>query len=163
MIKQRLLIVFILLIVRFSLSVEEVKGSSFTACYSEMDPIVKLPEKAQHFIRYHFNAYQFDELKKIKRGSRLFFLTIGYIEFDVHGIWRDINGGAMQLPSSLVKELPEPAIDYIKKGYKGTGIKRLVRKKDSYMVWFIFPKDALLVFDLKGKVLSDTLLNASPE
>lgn len=92
---------------------------------------------------------------------RLFFQTIGYIEFDIHGTWQDINGEAMQLPSLLVNELPRPAVDYIKKGYKGAGVKRIVRNKDSYVIWFIFPKDVVLVFDLKGKVLTDRLLEPS--
>lgn len=163
MLKQRFLVVFILFIVRSFLCSEGVKGTPYTGCCSEVDPITILPGKAQQFIRYHFKAYQFDELKKIKRGLRLFFLANGYIEFDVHGTWRDINGEAMQLPSSLLKELPEPAVSYIKKGYKGTGLKRIVKKNDSYMIWFIFPKDALLVFDLEGKLLTDTLLDVTSD
>lgn len=161
MMKQRFLVVFILLIINVVWCVGCENGTPYMIHCSAKNPIEKLPEKARLFIEHYFTAYEFDELEKIKGGSRLFFLTIGYIEFDVRGAWRDVNGGAMQLPSSLVKELPEPAVRYIKKGYERTGLKRIVRNKDSYTIWFIFPKDAVLVFDVKGKVLSDSLLEDS--
>lgn len=123
---------------------------------SESEMVEKLPEKAQVFVKHYFSAYQFAEFDKDKQGYRLYFVSLGCIKFNPAGEWSEIDGVAMQLPSDLKKELPQHAVSYMSENYNYSGMKKIVRNKDSFTVEFIYPKNAKLVFDTKGKLLSDT-------
>ena len=123
---------------------------------SDEKPLSCLPEKAKQFVNKHFEAYEFKNCKKEKSKLTLFFSSMGFIEFSPEGDWKRIDGIAMQLPSSLLKELPESVGDFLKKKYSGSGLRKVVRKKEGYVIRFIYPKNIKLKFDLKGNLLEET-------
>lgn len=156
-----LLVIFLIVLIGNTVTVKGGTKASEVLFVSEEELIDKLPEKAQTFVKQYFSAYQFGESEKNKHGYYLFFVTLGYIRFDAQGEWKEIDGVAMQLPSALTKELPQSAVDYMKRHYNGSGLKKIVRHKNSFNIQFIFPKNSMVTFDAGGKLLSDT--QASPD
>lgn len=118
-------------------------------------PLSCLSEKAKQFVNKHFEAYEFKNCKKEKSKQTLFFSSMGYIEFSPEGDWKRIDGIAMQLPSSLLKEIPASVGDYLKKKYSGSGLRKIVRKKEGYVIRLIYPKTIKLKFNLEGELIEE--------
>lgn len=155
---KRLLTLMVLVLFSFNGNIV-IYGSGGKQQYvvsSEENPLSCLPEKAKQFVKRHFEAYEFKNCKKEKSKFTLFFSSMGYLEFSPEGDWRKIDGIAMQLPSSLLEEMPDGIGNCLKKKYSGSGLRKVSKKKDGYIVRFIYPKTIKLKFDLEGNLIEET-------
>lgn len=98
-------------------------SSSVISCEDEEETITEsdLPQEAVNFIQLHFPG---ETIKRIIRDNEKsvdydVWLHNGFeLEFDEAGIWNQIEGKELAIPSSIIDELPEALTTYLFENYE---------------------------------------------
>ncbi len=117
----------------------------------------ELPSKAQQFIKAHFGKDGHIAYAEKKWYSYEVYLSGGYeIDFDMDGVWKEIESKYNGIPASTLKSLPQPISSYVSANYKGWIITEMKRKRYGYKIELDSPDhrtDVDLEFSHEGELL----------
>lgn len=97
----------------------------------------ELPMAARNFVDTHFASQTITRVTKDTEGSTEYDVRLdnGFkLEFDKSGNWREIEGYGVEIPASILTELPEGISTYVNTNHSSQLITKLELNKTSYEV-----------------------------
>jgi hypothetical protein len=131
-------------------------SSSVISCKEEEETITEsdLPQEAVNFIQLHFPG---ETIKRIIRDNEKsvdydVWLDNGFaLEFDEAGIWNQIDGKELSIPTSIIDELPEPLTTYLSENYESYAVVSLDIEGGVYEV--VLSTQVEMHFDTNGNFI----------
>lgn len=131
-------------------------ATSVISCEDEEETITEsdLPQEAVNFIQLHFPD---ETIKRIIHDNEKsidydVWLDNGFeLEFDEAGIWNQIDGNGLAIPSSITDELPAALTTYLLNNYETYAVVSLDIDGGVYDV--VLSTQVELIFDANGKFI----------
>lgn len=96
-----------------------------------------LPQAARDFLAEHFTDIALTRITKDTEGSTEYEVKLanGFkIEFNADGIWREIEGYGLEIPESILAELPTGIVTYVETNHAANAITKLEMSRGNYEV-----------------------------
>lgn len=107
-----------------------------------------LPDMAQTFVTTHFNSLTPSKVKKDGDSYDVTFTNKTEVEFDLTGLWKEVDMNGNVMPQSIVALLPQAVTNYLTDKYPSKRIEEIKSKISSYEVEL--EGDIDLTFDKEG-------------
>ena len=118
-----------------------VSFSVFTmSCEKDEEKVIsesKLPQAAREFIDTHFEDETITRVVKDTEGSTDYDVNLGNgfkLEFNSKGVWREVDGRGVELPVSILDEVPAGIVTYVDANHSAQAITGIDINKNSYEV-----------------------------
>ena len=124
------------------------------SCDSDNEKVVKesaLPNAAKEFITQHFADQSVTRVVKDTEGNTEYDVRLDNafkLEFNGSGEWRDVDGYGVEIPQSIIDELPAGIVSYIESNHEAQPISKVEfnRSRSRYEVELTGGRD--IVFNL---------------
>lgn len=96
-----------------------------------------LPQAAKDFLAEHFTDIAITRVVKDTEGSTEYEVKLANnfkIEFSADGIWREIEGYGLEIPTSILAELPAGIVSYVTTNHATSAITKLEISRGNYEV-----------------------------
>lgn len=96
-----------------------------------------LPQAARDFLAEHFTDIAITRIVKDTEGSTEYEVKLanGFkVEFNSSGAWREIEGYGLEIPASILAELPEGIVTYVETNHAASAITKLEISRGNYEV-----------------------------